>query len=74
MMARCILVSQMIRQGYSVTTASKLSGRTTQTIRRILVSNDRFLHSSRAYRIAIEGYGTNAVTSPNHQTVPSAYQ
>lgn len=53
-MARCILVSQMIRQGYSVTTASKLSGRTTQTIRRMLVSNDRFLHSSRAYRIASE--------------------
>ena len=53
-MARCILVSQMIRQGYSVTTASKLLGRTTQTIRRMLVSNDRFLHSSRAYRIAIE--------------------
>lgn len=53
-MARCILVSQMIRQGYSVTTASKLLGRTTQTIRRMLVSNDRFLHSSRAYRIASE--------------------
>lgn len=53
-MARCILVSQMIRQGYSVTTASKLLGRTTQTIRRMLVSNDRFLHWSRAYRIASE--------------------
>lgn len=53
-MARCFLVSQMIRQGYSVITASKLLRRTTQTIRRMLVSNDRFIHSSRAYRIASE--------------------
>ena len=51
-MARAILVSQLIKAGYTVNTISKLLKRTVQGIRHIIHSNYYLMKSSRAYKIA----------------------
>lgn len=51
-MTRCILVAELVRHGYSITTAAHLLGRTVQGIRRMLRNDDMYVRTSRAYRIA----------------------
>lgn len=51
-MARCILVSQLLCAGYSVTTIAMLLKRSNATIRHMRSLDRRFAKTSRAYRIA----------------------
>lgn len=51
-MTRCILAAEIVRQGYSVTTASFLLGRSAQAIRQMIANDNRYKNTSRAYRIA----------------------
>ena len=53
-MTRCILVVQILRQGYSLTTIASLLGRTVQAVRHIIASDKIYNTISRAYRIASE--------------------
>lgn len=52
LMARCILVGEIVVAGYSVTTAAQLLRRTPQAIRHLQELGYRYRRSSRAYRIA----------------------
>lgn len=51
-MTRCILAVEIIRQGYSVTTAAWIMGRTVQAVRQMLANDAKYERVSRAYRIA----------------------
>lgn len=51
-MTRCILASQIVGAGYSVTTVAQLLGRTTSAVRRMLEQASTYYRSSKAYRIA----------------------
>ena len=51
-MARCILTMQMLRAGYSVTTAAQLLGRTVAAIRHLNSVGCNYHAQSRAFRIA----------------------
>lgn len=51
-MARCILVSQLLCAGYSVTTIAMLLKRSNATIRHMRSLDRQFTKASRAYRIA----------------------
>ena len=51
-MARAILVSQLIKAGFTISTISGLLRRTAQGIRHIIKTNYSLLKSSRAYKIA----------------------
>lgn len=51
-MARAILVSQLVKAGFTISTISGLLRRTAQGIRHIIKTNYMLLKSSRAYKIA----------------------
>lgn len=51
-MARCILIMQMARAGYSMQTAAQLLGRTVAAIRHLNSVAHNYHASSRAFRIA----------------------
>ena len=51
-MARAILVSQLVKAGFTISTISGLLRRTAQGIRHIIKTNYSLLKSSRAYKIA----------------------
>ena len=51
-MARAILVSQLVKAGFTISTISGLLRRTAQGIRHIIKTNYTLLKSSRAYKIA----------------------
>ena len=51
-MARAILVCQLIKAGYTITTISRLLKRTVQGVRHIIQSNYYLIKSSRAYNTA----------------------
>lgn len=51
-MTRCILVSQIIGAGYSVTTVAQLLHRTVPAIRHLINLGYQYRKTSRAYRIA----------------------
>ena len=51
-MARAILVIQLVKAGFTISTISGLLRRTAQGIRHIIKTNYSLLKSSRAYKIA----------------------
>lgn len=51
-MTRCICVMILATSGYSITTISKLFGRTPHSIRHILAKSKDYYETSRAFRIA----------------------
>ena len=51
-MARVILVSQLVKAGFTISTISGLLRRTAQGIRHIIKTNYTLLKSSRVYKIA----------------------
>lgn len=51
-MTRCVLASQIIHAGYSVTTVSQLLKRTVAAVRNMLRMDRNYYDTSRAYRIA----------------------
>lgn len=51
-MSRCILIMQLLRAGYSATTAALLLGRTVAAIRHLNNVAHNYHASSRAFRIA----------------------
>ena len=51
-MARAILVSQLVKAGFTISTISGLLRRTAQGIRHIIKTNYSLLKSSRVYKIA----------------------
>lgn len=51
-MTRCILVSLIIAEGYSVSTLAQLLNRTPHAIRNLIAKASDYQFSSRAYRIA----------------------
>ena len=51
-MARAILVSQLVKAGFTISTISGLLRRTAQGIRHIIKTNYMLLKSSRVYKIA----------------------
>lgn len=53
-MTRCILVEQILKAGYSTTTAAQLLHRSVNAIRHLMVMGDNYCQTSRAYRIARE--------------------
>lgn len=69
-LTRTILVAQIIAAGYSTTTAAKLLQRDVHSIRHLMELNNRFLKSSRAYRIASEEVSRKCKCEAN-QKAPS---
>lgn len=53
-MTRCILVYEVVRAGYTITTCAELLGCTTQMARMLMTKDGDFQRSSRAYRLAKE--------------------
>lgn len=51
-LTRCILAAEIVRQGYSVTTAAWIMGRTVQAVRQMIANDAGYEKTSRAYRIA----------------------
>lgn len=70
-MTRAILATAIIRQGYSVTTAACLLGRTVQAVRHLLQADAVYRKSSRAYRIASEEAEKRCQSLDNELTISS---
>lgn len=51
-MTRCILVGELIRTGYTITTCADLLGCSPQTARMLLSRGYEYQRTSRAYRLA----------------------
>ena len=51
-MTRCILVYEVVRAGYTITTCAELLGCTTQTARMLMSRDGEYHRTSRAYRLA----------------------
>lgn len=51
-MTRCVLVAQLVRAGYTVTTCAELLGCSPQAVRLLLSRGYDLERSSRAYRLA----------------------
>lgn len=52
-MTRCIVAQQLINAGYSTTTVATLLNRTVHAIRHMIEVSDQYMHTSRAYRLAM---------------------
>lgn len=53
-MTRCILASQIVSAGYSISTVASILHRTVQSVRHMIEIGSNFNKTSRAYRIANE--------------------
>ena len=52
-MTRCIVAQQLVNAGYSMTTVVAVLNRSVHGIRHLIQVSDQYMHTSRAYRLAM---------------------
>jgi len=52
-MTRCIVAQQLVNSGYSMTTVAAVLNRSVHGIRHLIQVSDQYMHTSRAYRLAM---------------------